>query len=162
VEGGDDSYIRIGPNSASFITNFEGHNWRNQVSAEDGSDGVGLSEHTSQHTSQEAGFIFSEDQASHISNSLTLPLVNANEEGVGVFSSCFKRGSPEGETDGDDDVIVFIDEELNVGHVVFGVFGFDVIDDGTKLSFSQLHTFPSGLVEGLIINLTNISHQTNA
>src|SRR5690606_15421272 len=87
VESGDGGNIRIHVQSAIFVTDLEGDDRGNQVGAQNGRNRVGFGQHTSQRTSQEASFVFVEDEASDVGYRFTLELIYPDEVYVRVGSS---------------------------------------------------------------------------
>ena len=91
-----------------------------------------------------------------------MALVNADEIDIRILSSSDCSGLTHGKTNGDDHIVALVGEQGDIGSVVFGIFGLDVVNNGVKFRLSLLHAFPGRLVEGLVVHFTNICDQANA
>ncbi len=88
-------------------------------------------------------------------------LVNANERHVRVFLGGDGCVCSNQEPDGDDHVEALVDEGLDVLSVVRDVLCHDDIEVGPKTLRRSLRAFVRRLVEGFVLELSNIGDNTN-
>ena len=152
----------VGGKRASLVALAEElHRW-DRVGAEHGADLVGLGHETGEVTGGVAGLVLREDQSGQVGDLLGLELVHADELDARVGLGSLDGRLTHEEADRDDDVIPTGNELTDVGGVVLGIDGLDVLRVTTRGLGSLEGTLPCGLVERLVVYLAGVGDETDA
>ena len=120
-------------------------------------DGTGLGHGAGNDTHQVGALLLGKHQAGHVGKILVGVVVDDGELLIGVGLGSLTGSTGQHKADGDDQVVLLVDEGLDVGSVISVGLALQVGDlKGGVFLGQSLQAFPGALVEGLVVDTARV------